>query len=179
MEQIFVNAKMMLYKTTRTMVHSSDCDTDVFDIVTAVLQGAASVLYMLLICLDWVLRMSIDLIKENGFTQTKGQESDDIPQKLTDADDADDQALLTYTPVSTDSLLYRLGKATGSIAIYFNAKKQTSCVLWIHRMGTNKMQREREKSSWEIRKNASYFLRQILEAIPFYSCMATCLSSYK
>ena len=33
------------------------------------------------ICLDYVLRTSIDLIKENGFTLKK-QEADDMPQKL-------------------------------------------------------------------------------------------------
>ena len=62
---------MMLYRNTKVKVCSPDGDTDFFDIVAGVLQGDTLVLYVFIICLDYVLQMFIDLIKENGFTLKK------------------------------------------------------------------------------------------------------------
>ena len=39
-----------------------------FDIVAGVLQGDMLAPYQLIICLHYVLRMSVDSMKENGFT---------------------------------------------------------------------------------------------------------------
>ena len=58
----------MLYKNIK--VHSLDGDTDSFDIVTGVLQGDTLAPY-LFICLDYVLRTSIDLMKENSFNYSR------------------------------------------------------------------------------------------------------------
>ena len=55
------------------MVHSSDGDTDFFDIVAGVLQGDTFALYLFILCLGHVLRTSIDLIKENGFILKKAR----------------------------------------------------------------------------------------------------------
>ena len=49
------------------MVHSPDGDTDFFDIFSGILQGATLAPYLFILCLDYVLWISIDLIK-NGFT---------------------------------------------------------------------------------------------------------------
>ena len=57
----------MLYLNTKAMVHSPDGNTEYFHIIVGVLQGDKSVSYMLIVCLDYVLWTSIDLIKENGF----------------------------------------------------------------------------------------------------------------
>ena len=57
-------AIMMLYKSTKVKVHSSDGDTNLFDIVAGVLQGDTLAPYLFIICLDNILRMSIDLMKE-------------------------------------------------------------------------------------------------------------------
>ena len=72
---------MMLFSNTKVKVRSLDGDTDFFDIVAGVLQGDTLAPYLFIICLDNVLRTSIDLIKENGFTLKK-QEADDTPLKL-------------------------------------------------------------------------------------------------
>ena len=66
-----VAAIMMLYRNTKVKVHSSDGDTDYFNIVAGVLQGDTLAPYFFIICLDFVLRTSIDKIKENGFKLTK------------------------------------------------------------------------------------------------------------
>ena len=72
---------MMLHKNTKVKVRSPDGDTDFFDIVAGVLQGNTLASYLFIIWLDYVLRTSIDLMKENGFT-LKRQEADDTPHKL-------------------------------------------------------------------------------------------------
>ena len=62
---------MILYRNIKVKVRSSDGDTDYFDIVAGVLQGDTLARYFLIICLDYVLRTSVDKIKENGFELTK------------------------------------------------------------------------------------------------------------
>ena len=53
---------MMQYKNTKLKVRSLDEDTDYFDIVAGVLQGDTLAPYLFIICLDNVLRTSIDLM---------------------------------------------------------------------------------------------------------------------
>ena len=62
---------MMLYKNSKAIVHSTDSDTDFFDIVAEDLQRDILASYILKISLDYVLRMSIDLIKASIFTLKK------------------------------------------------------------------------------------------------------------
>ena len=62
---------MMLNSNTKVKVRSLDGDADYFDIVAGVLQGDTLASYLFIICLDYVLRTSIDKIKENGFKLTK------------------------------------------------------------------------------------------------------------
>ena len=62
-----VTAKM----NTKAIIHSLDGDTNFFDIVAGVLHGDTLAPYLFLICLDYVLQTSIDLIKENCFTLKK------------------------------------------------------------------------------------------------------------
>ena len=61
---------MIVYRNTKVNVHSPVGDTDYFDIVAGV-QGDTLAPYILIICLDNILRTSIDTIKENGFQLTK------------------------------------------------------------------------------------------------------------
>ena len=62
---------MMLYRNAKVKLRSSDGDTDYFGIVEGVLQGDTLAPYLFIICLDYVLRTSIDKMKENGFKLTK------------------------------------------------------------------------------------------------------------
>ena len=66
-----VAAITILYRNTKVKVRSPDGDTEYFDIVAGVLQGDTLAPYLFIICLDYVLRTSIDKIKENGFELTK------------------------------------------------------------------------------------------------------------
>ena len=89
---------MILYRNTKLKVRSPDGDTDFFDIVAGVLQGDTLAPYLFIICLDYVLRTSIDKIKENVFKLTKKRSKMYPTKTITDADYADDLALLANAP---------------------------------------------------------------------------------
>ena len=77
MEQILpkdiVTTIMMLYKNTKAMVCSPDGDTDIFNIITRVLEADTLAPYLFILCLDYVHQIPIDLMKENGFTWKKAR----------------------------------------------------------------------------------------------------------
>ena len=66
-----VAAITILYRNTKVKVRSPDRDTEYFDIAAGVLQRDTLAPYLFIICLDYVLRTSIDKIRENGFELTK------------------------------------------------------------------------------------------------------------
>ena len=119
-----VAAVMMLYKNTK--IYSTDGDIDYFDIVEGVLRGDTLAPYLFIICLDYVLRTSIDLMKENVFKLTKERSRRYPTQTITNTDYADDIVLLANTPVQAKSLLHSLEQATGGIGLHVNADK-TEC----------------------------------------------------
>ena len=61
----------ILYCKTKVKVRSPDGDIEYFNIEAGVLQGDTLVSYLFIICLDYVLRTSIDRIRENSFKLTK------------------------------------------------------------------------------------------------------------
>ena len=93
-----VAAITILYRNTKVKVRSPDGDTEYFDIVAGVLQGDTLAPYLFIICLDYVLRTSIDKIRENGFELTKKRSRRYPAKTITDADYADDIAILANTP---------------------------------------------------------------------------------
>ena len=80
----------MLYRNTKVKVCSLDGDTDYFNIVAGVLQGDTLAPYLFIICLDYVLRMFIDKMKDNGFKLTKERSRRYPAHTITDVDYADD-----------------------------------------------------------------------------------------
>ena len=77
--------------------------------------------YVFIICLDYVLRISIDTIK-NSFELT--QKSRRYPAKsITDANYADDIALLANVLTEAGTLLHSLERAAAGIVLHFNAHK--------------------------------------------------------
>ena len=99
---------MMLYKNKKSIVRSSDGDTDFLDIVAGVFQVNTLAPYMFIISLNHELQTIIDLIKENSFVLKKTRSRRYSAENITDSDFAEDQGLLTNTPAHTGSLLHRL-----------------------------------------------------------------------
>ena len=98
-------------------------ETDYFDIVSGVLQGDILAPYLFIICLDYVLRTSRDLRKENSFKLAKERSRRYSSQTITDADYADNIALLVNSPTKAESLLHRLERTAGGIGLHVNADK--------------------------------------------------------
>ena len=113
-----VAAIMMLCKNTKVKVRSPYGDTDYFDIVTGVLQGDTLAPYLFIICLDYVLRTSIDLMKENGFKLAEERSRRYPAQTITDDDYADSIALLADTPAQTESVLHSLEQAAAESLLH-------------------------------------------------------------
>ena len=122
-----VAAIMILCRNTNVKAHSPDRDTDNFDIVVGVLQGDTLAPYLFIICLDYVLRTSINKIKENGFKLTKERSRRYTAKTITDADYADDIVLLANTPALAETLLHSLERAAAGIGLHINAHK-TECM---------------------------------------------------
>ena len=67
----FVNFPKVFDSIRRFMVRSPTADTDFFHTLIGVLQGDTLISFLLIIYLDYVLRTSIYIMKENGFTFKK------------------------------------------------------------------------------------------------------------
>ena len=116
-----VAAIMVLYRNTKVKVHSLDGVTDYFGMVASVLQGDILALYLFIICLKYMLRASIDKIKEDGFKLTKERSRRFTAKTITDADYTDD--ILGNAPAQAETLLHNLERAAAGIGIHVNVHK--------------------------------------------------------
>ena len=117
-----VAAITILYRNTKVKVRSPDGDTEYFDIVAGV-QGGTLAPHHFIICLNYVLRTSIDKIRENVFELTKKRSRRYPAKTITDADYADDIAILANTPNQAETLLHSLERAAVGIGLHVNAHK--------------------------------------------------------
>ena len=85
-----VAAIMILYRNTKVKVRTPDGDTEYFDIVAGVLQGDTLAPYLFILCLDYVLRTSIDRIKKTASSWQR-KEAEVTRQK---------QLLMPTTPIT-------------------------------------------------------------------------------
>ena len=114
---------MMLYKNMKIKVFSPDGNTDYFDIVVGVLKEDTLAPLLFIIYLDNMLWSFIDLMKENGFKLANEWSRRYPTQTITDADDADDIALIANTFALAETLLHSLEWAASGIGLHINADK--------------------------------------------------------
>ena len=100
-------------------LRSPDGDTEYFDTVAGVLPGDTLAPYLFILCLDYVLRISIDKIRENDFEQTKKRRRRYPAKRIT----ADDIKILANTPNQAETLLHSLERAAAGIGLHVNAHK--------------------------------------------------------
>ena len=81
------------------------------------LQGNPLAPYLFILCLDNVLRTSIDKMRENSFKLTKERSRKYPAQTITDADYADDIALLEKAPTQAETLLHSLEQAAAGLHV--------------------------------------------------------------
>ena len=118
-----VAAIMILYRNTKVSGFSPDGDTDYFDIEAGVLQGDILTPYLFIICLDCVLRTSIDKMKDNGFKVAKERSRRYPELTITNTDYANNIALLANTPIQAETLLHSLERAAVGIGLNVNTDK--------------------------------------------------------
>ena len=94
-----------------------------------VLQDVTLALYLFIICLDYVLRTSIDKIRENGFELTKKRSRRYPAKTITDADYADDIAILANTPNQAETLLHSLNEPPQVLTSMSMHTKRNICAL--------------------------------------------------
>ena len=91
--------------------------------VAGVLQKDTLAPYFFIICQDDVLRTSIDEMKDNGFKLTKERSRRYPAQTITDADYADDIALLANALAQAETQLHCLEPAVVGIGLSVNTDK--------------------------------------------------------
>ena len=118
-----VNAIMMLYRNTSAMVRSPDGDTPYFEITTGVLQGDTLAPYLFIICLDYILKHSIDDNINLGFTLSQRRSSRHPAIHITDIDYADDIAVTADTIKDAEKMLHQIEEAAEDIGLKINSDK--------------------------------------------------------
>ena len=108
---------MLVYRNMKVKVHYY------FNIVACVLQGDKLAPYLFIICLDCMLKTSIDKIKESSFKLTKEKSKSYPAQTITDADYTIDIVLLANAPAQAKTLLHSLGWAAAGICFHVNTHK--------------------------------------------------------
>ena len=111
------------HRNTKVKVRSPDGNTDYFTIVAGVMQGDTLTPYLFIICFDYVLKMSIDKMKDNGLKLTKKRSWRYPAKTITDADYTDYIALLANTPAQVETLQHSLERAAAGIGLHVNAHK--------------------------------------------------------
>ena len=113
----------MLYKNTNVKVCSPDGNTDYFNIAAGVLQRDTLAPYLFIICLDYMLRTFIDLMKENSFKLAKERSRRYPSQTIMDMDFTDDIVLLANIPTQAKILQHSLKWEAAGRGLHVNAKK--------------------------------------------------------
>ena len=117
-----VDAISILYKDTMAQVLTPDGDTEFFENLAGVLQGDTLAPFLFIIALDYVLR---DATSEStiGLTLTERQSRRHPEVNITDADFADDLALMSNTLEQAQLLLLRLEIEAETVGLHGNFKK--------------------------------------------------------
>ena len=77
-----IAAITILYRNTKVKARSPEGDTEYFNIVAGVLQGDTLAPNLLIICLDYVLRTSIDKIKETALSWQRKEAEGTLQKQL-------------------------------------------------------------------------------------------------
>ena len=118
-----INAIKVLYTDTISSILTSDGETEPFSILSGILQGDTLAPFLFIIVVDYVLRMSVDKIHTKGYELKPRQSSRHPAVHLTDADFADDIALISQSLANAQSLLRSLEEASNCVGLYLNETK--------------------------------------------------------
>ena len=121
--QPIIEAIRVLYTNTSSTVLTPDGETKPIDIMAGILQGDTLAPFLFILVLDYVLRHSLDLNNTKGFQLQSRKSSRHPAIHLTDADFADDIALISNTISDAQTLLNSLESAANCVGLYLNDSK--------------------------------------------------------
>ena len=122
-----INAIKVLYSNTKSTILTPDGETEPFDILAGILQGDTLAPFLFIIVIDYIMRVSVDRIKECGLLYQPRKSSRYPALHITDADFADDIALLSDNLTNAQALLSALESAANCTGLYLNETK-TECI---------------------------------------------------
>ena len=105
------------------MIRSPDGDTAYFEITTGVLKGDTVAQFLFIICLDYILKTSLDNNRDIGFPLTERKSRRYPLEQITDTDYADDIAVTSNTLKYTNTLLMKIESAAKEIGLSINTDK--------------------------------------------------------
>ena len=118
-----IDAIKILYTDTSATILSPDGETSPFDICAGILQGDTLAPFLFIIVVDYVLRVSVDKINDNGLEIHPRKSSRNPAVYLTDTDFADDIALISGSLSKAQNLLLSLESAANSVGLHLNESK--------------------------------------------------------
>ena len=118
-----VTVIIILYRNTKSMVRSPNRDTEFFDILAGVVQGDTFTPFFFVICLDYVLRISVNKCNEYGLTLELARRRRFPAKKIIDADYVDNLAPLSDNSYNAQKLLHFLEQSEATIGLHVNATK--------------------------------------------------------
>ena len=118
-----ITAIKALYTDTQATVLTPDGETDFFTIEAGVLQGDTLAPFLFIIVLDYVLRLSLDTINDQGLQLHPRRSRRQPAIYITDLDFADDIALVSDLVANAESLLHSLEKAASLVGLHCNEGK--------------------------------------------------------
>ena len=104
------------------MFQSPNGNTNFFNIVAGVLQEDTFAPYLFILGLDYIIRTSIDLTKENDFTK-KAKSLKNPTESVTDGNYANDWAFLANRLTQAKSQQHSLEWAVGGISLSVKVNK--------------------------------------------------------
>ena len=121
--QTIIDAIRTLYTNTSSSVLTSEGETDPFNITAGILQGDTLAPFLFILVVDYILRVSVDTISEKGLEYQPRKSTRHPALHVTDADFADDIALLAGSLANAQELLSSLESASNCVGLYLNEKK--------------------------------------------------------
>ena len=115
-----IEAIKVLYINTQATVLTLESETDLFDILAGILQGDTLAPFLFIIVIDYVMRVSVDSIPESGLMYQHRKSSRNPALYVTDADFADDIALLSDNLQGAQALLSSLESAANCVGLHLN-----------------------------------------------------------
>ena len=103
-----IEAIKVLYTNTSSTIMTPDGETEPIDIMAGILQGDTLAPFLFIMVLDYVLRKSLDLNNTKGLQLHPRKSSRHPAVHLTDADFADDIALISNCIENVHTLLNSL-----------------------------------------------------------------------